>query len=281
MPRHAFLILAHHKPEQLARLTATLAHLHFDVFVHLDQKADRMAFNGLPNVESLISTRDVQWAGFERVGATLDLLRLARQQHDYQTYTLLSGTCYPTIPAGQLLGALSLFQASRIDVWQDEDPTLHERYARPFFHDSPLRRVLNGFSRRFGEMAPPRVPEGVEVHFGSQWWTLHRSGVDAALDFLESRPDFVPFARRVHIPGEMFFQTVLVATGAPRVPGNRRFADRPDEPDARPRVLTAEDIPRILDSRALFAHTFDEDQHPGVLDALEAAWPASSASTNT
>ena len=278
MPRHAFLILAHHKPEQLARLTTALAHPHADVFVHLDQKADRMAFNGLPNVEDLISTRDVQWAGFEMVGATLDLLRLAREEHDYQTYTLLSGACYPAMPASRLFDVLSSFQASRIDVWRDKDPTWHERYARPFFHDSPLRRVLNGFSRRFGEMAPPRVPEGVEVHFGSQWWTLHQTAVEATLDFLERRPDFLQFARRVHIPDEMFFQTVLVATGAPRVQGGRRFIDWSGELNAHPHVLTAEHIPRILASRALFARKFDEDQHPGVLDALEAAWQAPSSS---
>ncbi len=53
-----------------------------------------------------------------------------------------------------------------------------------------------------------RIPEGLHPHLGSQWWCLTRATLKAILRD-PRRPEFDRFFRRVWIPDESYFQTLV------------------------------------------------------------------------
>ncbi len=62
-----------------------------------------------------------------------------------------------------------------------------------------LQRAL-GFKRR--------IPKGIVVHMGSQWWCLTRKTLEAILND-PMRPTYDKYFRRVWIPDESYFQTLV------------------------------------------------------------------------
>ena len=270
--RHAFLILAHEKPYQLQKLVSALQYPPFDVYVHLDVEA-KADFSGLTGMRSISSRYNISWGGFKMVEATLFLLKRARQIADYQSYTLLSGTDYPIQNNAYIRKTLSSISSTRIDYWHDEDPSWYRRYKRYFFHDwpYPINRVLNGLSRRLSRVLPDRsMPEGITPYFGSQWWTLHRTGLKAVFDFIERRPDVVDLMHTVHIPDEMFFQTALMNAerNVSLVREPLRYFDW-SAGRAHPKVLGFEDLEVLAESGCLFARKFDENEVSGIIEAVD------------
>ncbi len=270
--RHAFLILAHEDPQQLAKLIDALEYPSFDVYLHIDVTAEE-DFSGIENAHDVVSRYDISWGGFAMVEATLFLLRRALETANYYSYTLLSGADYPIKSNAYIDETLSSISATRIDYWHDEDPSWYRRYKRYFFHDwpDPVSRVLNGLSRRLARVLPDRsLPEGIVPYFGSQWWTLNRDGAEAVFEFIDRRPDVVRFMRTVHIPDEMFFQTALV--NAERevtlVREPLRYFDWSAR-RAHPKILGEEDLDTLRGSECLFARKFDESRVPGIIRAVE------------
>lgn len=266
--RHAFLLLVHDNPVQVHRLVGALKHPAFDLFIHVDKKANFADFASLP-VRTIESVYDIRWGGFRMVEATLHLLRTAVTER-YDTYTLLSGSDYPLRSNEQIRRVLDGTNKSRIDYWHDEDLSWHSRYQRLFFNDyGPIGRMLNAVSRRLWRVLPP-LPflPGIVPYFGSQWWTLTREGVEAVLSFVQRNPSFVARMRWVHIPDEMFFQTVLVQTGVPLMREPLRFMDW-SERKAHPAIVSHENIDQAFASGCLFARKVDDRAIPGVSAELE------------
>lgn len=270
--RHAFLILAHEKPQQLAKLVDALQYPSFDVYLHVDVTAEE-GFSEVSGACDLVSEYDISWGGFAMVEATLFLLRRARETADYHSYTLLSGADYPIKSNAYIDETLSSISATRIDYWHDEDPSWYRRYKRYFFHDwpYPVSRVLNGLSRRLARVLPDRsLPEEIVPYFGSQWWTLHQDGAEAVFEFINRRPDIVRFMRTVHIPDEMFFQTALLnaerEVSLVREP--LRYFDW-SAGRAHPKVLGEGDLQTLRQSDSLFACKFDERELPGIIRIVE------------
>jgi len=270
--RHAFLIIAHDKPRQLAKLVNALQYPSFDVYVHLDMTSDE-DFSVIDKSCEVVSKYNISWGGFAMVKASLCLLRRAKKTYNYHSYTLLSGADYPIKSNAHINETLSSTPATRVDYWHDEDPSWHRRYKRYFFHDwpYPVSRILNGFSRRLARILPDRtLPEDIVPYFGSQWWTLHREGVKAVFEFVDQRPDVMCFMRTVHIPDEMFFQTALLNAerDVSLVREPLRYLDWSAR-QAHPKILGEEDIDALRQSACLFARKFDERARPGIIEKVE------------
>ena len=83
-------------------------------------------------------------------------------------------------------------------------------------------------------------------------------------------PEFVSFFRRVFIPDELFFQTILV---------NSELRNRIVNDDLRymrwtatgsgPEVLRVDDFDRLRDTESLFARKFDQGVDGRVLELIE------------
>ncbi|HLG04204.1 MAG TPA: beta-1,6-N-acetylglucosaminyltransferase, partial [Bacteroidia bacterium] len=94
-----YIILAHRLPAQLARLVNALADENVNFAIHIDRKADEVAFrkaveaNGIYWVNDRV---DIYWGGFSQVQATFNSLEEAMSQFPQTDYFIyLSGQDFP------------------------------------------------------------------------------------------------------------------------------------------------------------------------------------------
>lgn len=297
----AFLILAHTAPDHVARLTAALRAPWARSFVHIDRGADRAPFDALladdPSVLVLADDERVavNWGGFSIIDATLRLIRKARaEMPDAQRFCLLSGADYPVQPMSVIGHAMaSDVEYMKIDrrlEWGG--PQSHDaNITHPFFGDFPPANPRTGqpivakIVDRLSSAIKRTPPSGVAFYHGSCWWALTGGAVDAIVRQLDERPALAVWFRRVKVPDEIMFQSLIKATP---------FADRlsqdgaanpsgtwPDnlhgshyirwtEPNpVLPRTLLADDLEGIRASGALFARKIDSDRSADLLAAID------------
>ncbi|MFN3513967.1 MAG: beta-1,6-N-acetylglucosaminyltransferase [Phenylobacterium sp.] len=304
MGRTAFLILAHHRPEQLARLVDRLRSPMSDIFIHVDRKAAAPPFHAvvdgarfLPDARRVA----VHWGGFSMVRATFELIRFAlAEAPEAERFVLLSGAHYPTRPVREILAALAGdAEHIRIDrVLDPEGEGWFDRCAnRLYLGDNALLNPRTGryrpsqLARRLEALAPRRR-HGLAVHYGPQWWALTRPTLEEALAAVEAQPRRLASFRFARTPDEMVFQTLLKASSH----AERIVQDATTGPEAwhpalagvtyvafdaldadEPRILTLADLPDIRASGALFARKMDPDVSAPLMDALDAGSEAARA----
>ena len=119
-----------------------------------------------------------------------------------------------------------------------------------------------------------RFPQGYRPYGGSGYWSLTRECLDYLHAFVRQNPGFVNFFRYVHIPDEIFFQTILLNSPLKErlVNDDLRFAYWPAASSASPAVLVRDDFQLLLTVRpsAVFARKFDTTQDTSILDAIDA-----------
>ncbi len=161
----------------------------------------------------------VRWGEYSIVEATRRLMVAALADTAFgATHLLLaSGSCLPVRPASSLQAFLAarpgveFIQAHDIALGRWVDDGLEEerfRYyfpfnfatARPAFELATHAQRLLGVRRA--------VPEGLRVHFGSQWFCLTRGTAADVVDAL-NRPVLSRFFRRSWIPDEFAIQTLV------------------------------------------------------------------------
>ena len=97
MEKHAYMIMAHHRGDLLARLVAALDHERNDLYIHLDVKC-REPINIAAKRSRLVwlPRMDVRWGGYSQVRCEYALLERAVQSGErYAYYHLLTGASYP------------------------------------------------------------------------------------------------------------------------------------------------------------------------------------------
>jgi hypothetical protein len=279
--RIAYLVLAHTRPAQLARLLLGLRDAESACYVHIDQSSDLDAFQRAisPEVEyTLAAPRvNVRWGGFSSVQATLNLLAtaLAAGRHDY--YILLSGVDYPIQSSAALRLELSSTGSEYIDSWPMPAPELGKPLSRLEHYHIPAKRGETRLTRRVNALLRHlparewrRVLAAAQPLGGSQWWGLTHECVSFVLDYAERRTRFVRFFRYSHHPDEMFFQTII---GDSPFSANLRpsltFADWSDRRSAHPLELDEADLPRLRASGLFFARKFDLEKSPRIFDLID------------
>ncbi|KIC10335.1 glycosyl transferase [Leisingera sp. ANG-M1] len=130
---------------------------------------------------------------------------------------LASGSCLPLRPIEELIDYLAarprtdfIESATTADVPWIVGGLSHERFTLRFPFSWKKNRYL--FDRyvnlqrklRFKR----RIPPGLVPHMGSQWWCLTRQTLSAILEDPE-RPVYDAYFRKVWIPDESYFQTLV------------------------------------------------------------------------
>jgi hypothetical protein len=89
-------------------------------------------------------------------------------------------------------------------------------------------------------------------------------------DWVGAHPEYVRFFQRVHVPDEMFFQSIVMNSPfRDRVaPDDLRYIDWRADSDS-PAVLTSADFDRLMESGKLFARKFDPTLDREVLDRID------------
>jgi Core-2/I-Branching enzyme len=273
MPKIAYFIMVHHKPEQFAWLMQAIANPHDLFFVHVDLKsrlgikadrrgvmaAVRKALAGIPNV-CILPSRFTNWGGWSLSRILLDTIKLALAQDPTWTHFInLSGQCYPLKPIDEIRDRLARSDSDvyveMLPIAELPDDDWHHRSIRMF--ETPLRaHILNG-----AQTGPASF---VMRHKGSQWVMLPRD----LCTWIGTSPvtsDVSRYLSRRLLSDELIMQT-LVANGP--------FRDRLAPSYGRailwpgPKVLTMADLKWLQDNDALFGRKFDIVQDREILENL-------------
>jgi hypothetical protein len=225
MARIAFILLCHKDPEGIAAQAESLTAAGDCVAIHFDGNAAeadyrrlRDRLSGNPGV--VLCTRRVKcgWGEWSLVEGTLVAVRAAVEAFpDATHFYMLSGDCIATKSAeyahrfldaeeADYIESFDFFESDWIKTGIKEE-RLHYRH---LVNERAHKRLFYGLLEVQKRLRLARkVPDGIRVMIGSQWWCLRRRTVEAVLDFIETRRDVVRFFRTTWIPDETFFQTLV------------------------------------------------------------------------
>ncbi len=273
----AYLIGAHHRPEQLVRLVARLTSPTAAFYIHLDGRASAQVHEAIRG--ALDARDDVHWvprvdsyyAGFSLVRSVLAGLEEVRNAGAPPHTVMLSGQCYPLRPAAQIESFLaerageSLVEHFRIPTerWADEDGGLdrvrYRYYERIHFRTRTLRLPL--LRRSF--------PDGLEPWGGSAWCVLSDEAVETVLAFRGERPDAYDFFRHTKSASETFVQTVLMNSVLRDRVANETVHHIEWPGGSHPRTFGRADFDRLAASGKPFARKFDVTRDEEILDVID------------
>ncbi len=219
-----FVMLVHealNRAEQVARHWAGKG---CPVVIHVDKRVGRGEYDAF--VESLadldnilFSTRHrCEWGTWSLVEASISatklmLRRFAEVRHVY----LASGSCLPLRPVEELIAYLEerpltnfIESATTEDVPWTVGGLDAERFTLRFpFSWKRHRRLFDGYVNLQRRLKfKRRIPPGLVPHMGSQWWCLTRQTLTAIFDDPDYE-EYVRYFRRVWIPDESYFQTMV------------------------------------------------------------------------
>lgn len=298
--RLAFIVLAHHRPAQLAQLLRSLEHPDTDIYLHIDRRVRVDPFrsvlsnSGISDIE-LLPRRASHWGGLGAVDAALDGLRLGfRDRCEY--FILLSGQDFPLKPASE---TVQFFAERRRESYLAYFPLpdsrwLYDGRMRTEFYSYDLfgrretcfprgeeppslnikGRVLNALLRLWTARKPSRrFPSYLRPYGGSSWWNLNRDAARFVLDFVDRHPDYRAYHEYTLAADEIFFHSILLGTEFAEahtiVNDSLRFMVWPPD-SSHPKTLSAEELPAIIASGKPFARKFDLELDRSVIEKLSA-----------
>jgi hypothetical protein len=287
--RVAYIVLSHRNPGQVARLVRALCDgPAARVLVRHDPRGTPLSPAEIEAAggEAIEDGIEFEWGGWSQLELILACLGEAALRHDPDWTLVLSGQDYPLRPLTEIeadlaasgadgrLGAVREVERRRPPPGQDEFflRCRYRHYTRP--------RVMPGLPRAarplvYARDLPPLVGvrrlarRPLPLFASADWLTLGRRALAAVLAASGDRRLMRHF-RRVAVPSESFFASVLLADPSLEIEGdNRRFAPFSREGAPHPDTLTTGDYDRLLASGADFARKFDADLDSHVLDLLD------------
>jgi hypothetical protein len=285
----AYVVLSHRNPSQVLRLVRVLAEgPDAHVLVRHDGRGSSLPAPAIEaaGAEAITDDIDVEWAAWSYFELVLSCLAEARRRLDPDWTLILSGQDYPLRPMADIeadlerSGSDALIGAVR-EVESRRPASGDEFYLRCRYRHYARPRSMPDLPRALRPLVYARdMPPLVGVrrmaraplprfYSSADWLTLRRSALRKILDAACDRRLMRHF-RRVAVPSESFFASVLLADSSLTVePDHRRFArfSRPGAP--HPDTLTSDDLESVLSSGADFARKFDVEVDSEVLDRLD------------
>ena len=272
----AHVLLVHKNPQQIVRLIKRLAHPDVDCWVHIDRKFDTPDFRQVLSSENIFYVSpniNVGWGCYNTVEAMLlgmEHIIAAKENYDYINF--LSGQDYVLQPPAVFFNylkandGLEFIGIQPCEVSIDNIIRLKKYHFNDysFFGKNLLERFINKISpyRKF--------PYPYEVKKGPQWMTITKNAATYIVDFVAKNPRYVNYFRKVHIPDEFFFHTILFNSEFKHKikDGVFHYTDW-SENKAHPRLLTINDRQNILASDYFFSRKFDATIDATILDLID------------
>jgi hypothetical protein len=291
-----YIISAYRLPRQLVRLVTRLQCEGVSFLIHLDKKVGPEVVDPvveglgrMPNVHFL-ERHVCHWGGFGHVAASLaGISTIIKRGLPCDQAVLLTGQDYPIKSNPEIVGFLAANRERsflnhfplphdgwapgggmrRIDRWHfwvrgrhHQLPTDGGKPRRP----APLFKLLDAalpIERRF-------LP-GLRPYGGSGYWCLSAEAIAYVHRYVQTHPEFVRFFRRVLIPDELFFQTLLLNSPLREevIDDDLRHIVWPLGDADSPAVLGVGELPALKTSSALFARKFDMDVDSKILQLID------------
>lgn len=292
--RIGFVLLTHTRPHQIQRLVHRLNTMFDDppIVIHHDFAKCPLPESFLPgNVTFVQPSVNIEWGMFSMVEAMNRALAQLYARPDSPDWTVfLSGDCYPTKPAAQILDNLN---AGGLDahingerVGRDSPGTgwMTLRYNRYCVKRYTFRSLDKGLKPRIrtaglplplGPLGEPFLPfnRTFRCYWGSQWFSLNRRAAEHTVAFSKSRRG-IALAKHYQNQGmccsdESYYQTVLYNVPEFKVGfDNWMYLDWSAN-DWHPKQLMLQDLPEMEASATHFARKINLDTDPELLDALD------------
>lgn len=219
-----FVMLVHISLNRAAEVARHWAESGCPVIIHVDSRVEEEKFQGfqqllkgLPNLR-FAERRRCEWGTWSIVDATLHATEMMLEEFPNVDHVYLaSGSCLPLRPAEELSHYLSerpntdfIESVTAPDVSWTMGGLDTERFTLRFpFSWRSQRWLFDRYvdlQRKFKKRR--KLPEGIVPHLGSQWWCLSRATLEAILND-PNRPRYDRFFKRVWIPDESYFQTLV------------------------------------------------------------------------
>ena len=284
-PPIGFVILTHSNPRQISRLIRTLnaVYNHPPIALHHDFTQCSLELSLPANVRIVQPHVVTAWGRFTLVRATLaGLSTLYSDSRKPRWFALLSGACYPTKQAGQVIADLdqggydAYIHHELIDALTPRR-TYHDIcFWRYFGLQVPLLHSTGNPEADFKNIQTPHllgrfspyVLRNIQCFAGAQWLTGKSEVAEYILGWANENSWLANYLGTRPAPDETYFQTILCNSRRFRLSGNNyRYIDWSLEGTAHPKMLEREDLPNILASGAHFARKFAPDSP--VLDDLD------------
>ncbi len=278
---HAFLILAHNNPNQLARFLRTLETSSHYFFVHIDKKSrdDFSELNNISNCKLIKKRVSCNWGGFSLVKATLNLLKEAYFSGHFSYFHLLSGADYFCSTNQQFDAFFNTTSKSFLSIsdgtpfeWRLKIYTFNDiinrrgKWKNILWHTDDIQRKL---------LTHIKIRKEIQERFyyGSQWFSLSHEIIHYVLKFCKRNPQFVRRFYLTFVPDESFFHMIIMngPFASKITPNNLRFIDwqrkAPKEP--LPRTLSIDDYADIVKSGSFFCRKISLPKSAELLDKLD------------
>lgn len=217
-------ILAHSHLYRVEQLVHHFAERECRVAIHVDSSTDTAEFDvlvnavsGLPNV--VVAPRmNCEWGTFSLHDAAIKTAELLIDTFaDVSHVTLISGSCLPMRPVEDLKTFLAahpttdFVESKRLgeERWVQEGLE-EERFT--LYHPFKWRKQRFAFDMSVEVQRKlrikRRIPEGLDLSMGSQWWTLTRQTLRRILND-QRRPEWEKFFKQAWIVDEAYVQTMV------------------------------------------------------------------------
>ncbi|KAI3360059.1 hypothetical protein L3Q82_013853 [Scortum barcoo] len=210
--RVAFVLVVHGRASrQFQRLFKAVYHTSHYYYIHVDQRSNYLHREVLslagryPNVRVTPWRMSTIWGGASLLTMYLrsmdDLLKMADWSWDF--FINLSAADYPIRTNEQLVAFLSKYRNMNFIK-------SHGRDNARFIRKQGLDRLFFECDTHMWRLGDRKIPEGVAVDGGSDWFLVNRRFVDYVVN---SRDELVVSMKRFYaytlLPAESFFHTVL------------------------------------------------------------------------
>ena len=289
MSQIGFVLLTHAKPQQMLRLVERLNSMfdHPPIVCHHDFGKCPLPDGFLPgNVEFVQPHVETRWGEFSLVEAMLRALEQMYRRSDAPDWCMtLSGSCYPTKPAAQILANLnSGGYDAHFDGLDLNPKALHTGKHKLYFSRYCVKEYsFRSLDKRLRpRMRYVRLPQFVmrrllpyhdslRCFAGSQWFTAGRRAAEYIIAF-QKTPDAEALKRyyqSIEFSDESYFQTIVYNAPDLKIHNDNWFYLDWSEKQYHPKQLTLSDLDALQASPTHFARKFDVDSDPDMLDALD------------
>lgn len=236
MNKHAYLIVAHDKFDQLAFLLSLLDHPQHDFFIHIDKKVavssqdlDKVREATQHSAVHFLPRMSVRWGHYSLIDCEVRLIEAAYQTGPYSMYHLISGVDLPLASPQKIYDFFTSHQdkifITRFNQEEIKELKLHKLVEHYHLssrfdlrHLSPFAQKLLRFYRRMENKVQTAL--GVDrlkghredwgVDFFSNWKSMNH---EVAHILLAERPFIQKQFRYTFCTDELYFPMVLKRAG--------------------------------------------------------------------
>lgn len=225
-----FLLLCHEKPQEIYNKLSLIffKNKNVKIYLHYDKRQTKQNKTELRNL--LKNNKNVvfcektvlsKWGEFSLVEATLNMMEVAIKDKDFTPdyLYLISASCLPIKPLNQLQEFLSINNGKEfieaVDVENETwikggIDTERYKYYYPFNFRTQnwLFENYKSFQNKIG--IDRKVPNGVKIHFGSQWFCLTLKTIKKVYEKFQENEIF-NFFKKCWIPDEFAIQSLVAS----------------------------------------------------------------------